>query len=216
MVPFRAARANGTKSAAGAGCGRLGDPSSPGREGRPFGHTHRAVPKDGVGPAEYRGETLGGLGADVETHGVIGNRRRRDQAVRRVGGKFVTRNEIDRQRDLPPERRGEHRADVLDEVRFHQGVADGIPLSFQKREAHGSSHQHHVDLGQQCLDHPELARNLGPSQHDDERALRCAEETFEGGDFGQEERARCRREKLGHPDGGGVSPVGRAECVEDE
>ena len=81
-------------------------------------------------------------------------------------------------------------ADVLDLIGFDERLPDRHALGSHQGEAHAPADEHRVDLRQQVADDAELVRDLGPTQDHHVGTFGVGQETAEGLDLLDQQRAR--------------------------
>src|SRR5919112_3623526 len=173
---------------------------------------HGAVPEDGARARDVPFEECHCSRADIQTHLA-----RRDTVDRhRLGlGAFlhsIGYDDIDRQ-DQPVAGLFHEAFRLLQVVGLDERVAGLVAEGLEERESHSSTDEQRVRGFQQALYDAQLIRDLRLPENGDEGALGMFEDLIQVCDLLFHQESCCRGQPLGYPDGRGVRPMGRAECI---
>ena len=137
-------------------------------------------------------------------------------AVLGAGVEAVARHEVDRQPQPAVRRVGllERPPRELHALLLDQRVAGRDALRAEEGEAHRAADQERVGRVEEAVDQRDLVGDLGAAQHHHERALGRLDDRAQRDHLVLEQEAGHRGPQvLGHPHGGRVRAVGRAEGV---
>src|SRR5215210_3896132 len=173
---------------------------------------HRTVPEDGARARDVPLEERHGLRPYIQAH--LARRDAVDRDRLGLGALLHSfgNDDIDRQ-DQPVAGFFHETLRLLQVVVLDERVTDLVAEGLEEREAHRATDEQRIRGFQQALYNGELVRDLRPPENGDERALGMFEYLVEVVDLLLHQEPRCRGQPLGHPDGRGVRPVGRAEGV---
>ena len=204
-----------------AGCGRDGsrDFERSIRESRHLENAHGAVPNDGPGARNFRGERGGGLGADIEAH-LIG-RRRSDVygGGGRVGFKFGGDDVVDGKHEPTIVLLGVRKnlARQIELVVFNERFADGQALRFEKRVGHAAANEGGVRNLQKVLDDFDLVADFCATENRDKRPRGIGQGFAEIVElFFHQQPGDGLLDVVRDADDRGVGPVRRAKGIANE
>ena len=107
-------------------------------------------------------------------------------------------------------------AGQVDLVFLDQGFSDWFALGFEEGEGHPAADDEHVNFTYQIADDVDLVADLGAAQDGDKRPLWMLQRFAQVLEFLLHEKpGGGLLHKLGYADGGGVSPMCRAEGIVD-
>ena len=104
---------------------------------------------------------------------------------------------------------------IVQLVRLHQALAEGVAPGRQEGVGHAASDEDRLAAGQQRLDHLELPADLGPADDGVERPARPIEQRGQGGHLPLEQETGHARQEVGDPLGRGVRAMGGTKGIVD-
>ena len=103
----------------------------------------------------------------------------------------------------------------LHEIRFEERCADLEPLRFQERRGHAAAHEQLVRVAYEPLQHFQFVADLRAAEQRRERSTGVVQHAAQEGDLLLHEQTGERGQLLRDAMRGGVSAMGRAECIVD-
>ena len=178
-------------------------------------HAHRSVPHHRARIREFGGVGGSRFGSDIQAHPAIGQVAgdHLGVGVRREG---VGHDMVSRQHQFDTARGGfcQDFACGVQAVFFAKAAANGMPLRLQKGVSHATANHQTVDFLQQRLKHQDLVRDLGATNHGDQRLLRLTHGPIKCLNLLlQQQSGHGGLAASGNASRRGMSAVAGAECI---
>src|SRR4051812_31045701 len=152
-------------------------------ERRELEGTHGPVPEHRAGRGDLLAVLLRGPRSDVEPHPAVGHLSALDLPALGAGVEAVAQHEVERQQQAAARALGllERLARQLDALLLDEGVARGLALGPEEREAHRAADEDGLGQLHEAFDQRDLVRDLRPAEHHRERPLRILDQSLERG-----------------------------------